>query len=137
MTLTREWEQRPVLSQRDSGRSTLEDQLPALIRVLEIGKAEAERTREEEERRADIRKDRWEEVRKAAFVRVAYERNAERLRAELGSRDVAATRVLRPWRPRPRRHFGSGLAWIREHAERTDPLNWPLRLARGGHFLQS
>jgi hypothetical protein len=36
------WEQRPVLSQHDSGRSTREDQLPALIRALEIGKAEAE-----------------------------------------------------------------------------------------------
>jgi hypothetical protein len=41
-------------------------------------------------RRAEIREDRWEEVRKEAFVRVGYERNAERLLAELGSRDAAA-----------------------------------------------
>jgi len=32
VTLTRGWEQHPVLSQRDTGKSTLEDQLPALIR---------------------------------------------------------------------------------------------------------
>jgi hypothetical protein len=41
------WEQRPVLSQHDSGRSTREDQLPALIRALEIGEAEAEWARKE------------------------------------------------------------------------------------------
>lgn len=56
MALTQGWEQHPVLSQRDSGRSTLEDQLPALIRTLEIGEAEAEWSRKEKERRADIRK---------------------------------------------------------------------------------
>ncbi|HEV3380689.1 MAG TPA: hypothetical protein VG142_06885 [Trebonia sp.] len=89
VTLTQEWEQRPVLTQCDTGKSTLEDQLPALIRVLEIDKAEAEWARKEEERRADIRKERWEEVRKEAFVRVAYERNAARLRGELDSRDAA------------------------------------------------
>jgi hypothetical protein len=38
----------------------------------------------------DIRKERWEAVKKEAFVRVGYERNAERLLAELGSRDAAA-----------------------------------------------
>jgi len=58
VTLTRGWEQHPVLSQRDSGKSTLEDQLPALIRVLEINKAEDEWARKEEERRAVIRKER-------------------------------------------------------------------------------
>jgi hypothetical protein len=39
---------------------------------------------------ADIRKERWEEVKKEAFGRVGYERNAERLLAELGGRDAAA-----------------------------------------------
>ena len=116
VTLTQGWEQRPVLSQRDSGRSTLEDQLPAFIRVLEIGKAEAEWARKEEERRADIRKDRWEEVRKEAFVRVAYERNAERLRSELDAMPrrpcartpTRSTRTPQPWRPRPRGRHVSG-----------------------------
>lgn len=32
----------PVLSQRDTGKSTLEDQLHALIRLLKIDKAKAE-----------------------------------------------------------------------------------------------
>ncbi len=48
VTLTRGWEQHPVLSQRDTGRSTLEDRLPALIRLLEIDKTEAEWARKEE-----------------------------------------------------------------------------------------
>jgi hypothetical protein len=90
VTLTRGWEQHPVLSQRDSSRSTLEDQLPALIRVLEIGEAEAEWARKEEERRPEIREDRWKEVKKEAFVHMAYERNAKRLLAELDSRDATA-----------------------------------------------
>jgi hypothetical protein len=41
-----------------------------LIRLLEIDKAEAEWARKEEERRADIRKERWEAVKKEAFVRI-------------------------------------------------------------------
>ncbi|MDX6390409.1 MAG: hypothetical protein QOJ73_1472 [Streptosporangiaceae bacterium] len=137
VTLTRGWEQHPVLSQRDTGKSTLEDQLPALIRVLEIGQAEADWARNEEERRSEIREDRWKEVKKQAFVHVAYERNAKRLLTELDSRDAAtamcsyadeidarasaleapAARAAREW-----------AEWIREHAERTDPLNGPLRL---------
>jgi hypothetical protein len=93
--------------------------------------------RGEEERRADIRKERWEEVKKEAFVRVAYERNAERLLAELDSRDAAAT--MRAYADEidarvaaleaPAAQAARGWAeWIREHAERTDPLNGPLRL---------
>ncbi|MGH3170201.1 MAG: 2OG-Fe(II) oxygenase, partial [Trebonia sp.] len=139
VTLTRGWEQHPVPSQRDSGRSTLEDQLPALIRVLEIGKAGAEWERKEEECRADIRKERWEEVRKEAFIRVAYERNAERLRAELDSRDAAAAMrayadeidaraaALEAQAAQEARELAT---WIREHAERTDPLNGALYVAK-------
>ena len=59
VTLTRGWEQHPVLSQRDTGKSTLEGQLPALIRLLEIDKAEADWARQEEERRSEIREKRW------------------------------------------------------------------------------
>jgi len=40
VTLTRGREKHPVLSQRDTGKSTLEDRLPALIRVLKIGEAD-------------------------------------------------------------------------------------------------
>lgn len=137
VTLTQGWEQHPVLSQRDTGKSILEDQLPALIRMLEIDKAEAEWARKEEERRADIRKERWEEVKKEAFARVAHERNAERLLAELDSRDAAA--AMRTYADEidtraaaleaPAAQAARGWAeWIREHAERTDPLNGPLRL---------
>ena len=137
VTLTRGWEQHPVLSQRDTSKSTLEEQLPTLIQVLEIGKAEAEWTRKEEERRSDIREDRWKELKKEAFVHVAYERNAKRLLAELDSRDAAAamrayadeidTRAagMEAQAARAAREWAE---WIREHAERTDPLNGPLHL---------
>jgi hypothetical protein len=100
--------------------------------VLEIGKTEAEWARKEEERRAGIRKERWEEVRKEAFVRVAYERNAERLRSELDSRDAAAS--MRAYADEIDAHTAGREApagqaarewadWIRQHAEHTDPLN--------------
>jgi hypothetical protein len=91
VTLTRGWEQHPVLSRRNTGESTLEDQLPALIQLLEIDKAEGDWARLEEERRSEIREERWKQVKKEAFVRVAYQRNAQRLLAELDSRDAAAT----------------------------------------------
>jgi hypothetical protein len=137
VTLTRGWEQHPVLSQRDTGKSTLEDQLPSPVRVLEIGQAEADWAQEEEERRSEIREERWKEVKKEAFAHVSYERNAERLLTELDSHDAAAAmhayadkidahaaeledpdaRAAREW-----------AEWNRVHAERTDPLNGPLRL---------
>src|SRR5450756_1999105 len=41
VTLTRGWEQHPVLSQRDTGKSTLEDQLPALIRCARSARLRA------------------------------------------------------------------------------------------------
>src|ERR1700722_4994018 len=82
--------QHPVLSQRDTGKSTLEDQLPSLVRVLEIGQAEADWAQKEKERRSEIREERWKEVKKEALVHVAYERNAKRLLTELDSRDAAA-----------------------------------------------
>jgi hypothetical protein len=137
VTLTRGWEKHPVLSQRDTGKSTLEDQLPALIWVLEIGEAEADWTRKEEERRSEILEERWKEVKKEAFIHVAYERNAKRLLTELDSRDATAAmrayadeidaraaeledpdaQATREW-----------AEWIRQHVDRTDPLNGRLRL---------
>ena len=137
VTLTRGWEQHPVFSQRDTGKSTLEDQLPALIRLLEIDRAEAGWARQEEGRRSEIREERWKEVKKEAFARVAYERNAKRLLAEIDSRGAAATmrayadeidaRALTLAAPAAQAAHGWA-EWIREHAERTDPLNGPLRL---------
>ena len=117
VTLTRGWEQYPVLSQRDTGRSTLEDQLPALIRLLEIDKAEAEWARKEEERRADIRKERWEEVKKDAFVvwamsampSASWLSSAAAMPQRVCARTpMRSTRVPRPWRPQPRGRHASG-----------------------------
>jgi hypothetical protein len=105
--------------------------------VLEIGQAEADWARKEEERRSEIREDRWKEVKKEAFVHVAYERYAKRLLTELDSRDTAApmrayadeidARALALEAPAARaaREWAE---WIRKHAERTDLLNGPLRL---------
>jgi len=77
---------------------------------------------------------------------VAYERNAKRLLTELDSRDAAAAMrgyadeidarasALKAPAARAAREWAE---WIRDHAEHTDPLNGPLRLARGGLLLQS
>lgn len=46
---------------RYTSKSTLEDQLPVLILVLKIG--EADWTRREEERRSEIREERWKRSR--------------------------------------------------------------------------
>jgi len=55
VTLARGLEHHPVLSQRDTGKSTLEDQLPVLIRVIEISKVEADWAQKEEGRRGHAR----------------------------------------------------------------------------------
>lgn len=111
--------------------------MPALIWSLEIDKAEADWARQEEERRSEIREERWKEVKKEAFVRVAYERNARRLLSELKSRDAVA--AMRAYTEEidahaanltvPAAQAARGWAeWIREYAERTDPLYGPLHL---------
>jgi hypothetical protein len=131
------WQDHTVLTRRDTGGTTLEDQLPALIRDLQISEAEAQWARKEEERRNGIRQARWEEVKKEAFTKVAYERNAQRLGEELARRDAAAamTAYADEITARADELDASSAAaarewagWIRRHAERTNPLNWPLRV---------
>ena len=105
--------------------------------MLEIGEAEADWARKEEERRSEIREERWKEVKKEAFIHVAYERNAKRLLAELDSRDAAA--AMRAYADEIDAHAAEledpdaqaareWAKWIRQHAERTEPLNGRLRL---------
>jgi epoxyqueuosine reductase QueG len=105
--------------------------------VLEIGEAEADWARKEEERRSEIREERWKEVNKEAFIHVAYQRNAKRLLAELDSRDAAA--AMRTYADEIDSHAAEledpdaqaareWARWIHQHAERTDPLNGRLRL---------
>lgn len=137
ITVIKAWRDQTVLTQRDTGGATLEDQLPALVRVLETSEAEAQWARKEEERRDAIRQARWEEVKKEAFAKVAYERNAQRLGEELARRDAAAAMTAyadeitahadqldAPGAAAAREWAG----WIRRHAERTNPLNGPLRV---------
>lgn len=139
VTLTRGWEQRPVLSQRDTAGVPLEDQLPLLFRDLEATEAEAAWARKEETRRAEIRRERWEEVKKEAFAKVAYERNAERLRDELQRRQAAAE--MRQYAAEMIAHHSTSGAtegqsarewadWIQQYAQRIDPLNGPLRVTQ-------
>jgi hypothetical protein len=137
VTLSNGWEMRSILSLRDTAEATLEEQLPEVVRRLEIAEAEAQWARKEETRRGDIRKVRWEEVKKDAFAKLTYERNAERLRDELARRDAAASMCryadeiiahaadLDALREASAREWAS---WIRQHAERINPLNGPLQL---------
>lgn len=137
LTLTKPWDHQPILSLRDTGEATLEEQIPTFIQRLEISEAQAHWAREEESRRAEIREVRWQEVRKEAFVALTQQRNAEKLRDELTRRE--ATAAMREYADEidaittQSAGFDAEAAhewanWIRQHAEATDPLNGPLRI---------
>ena len=126
-----------MLSARDTAGATLEEQLPMLIHKLEVAEAEAKWSREEEARRAEIRAVRWEEVKKEAFTKLTYQRNAETLRDQLERRQAAA--AMRRYADEmdaradqldaPAAEEAKKWAeWIRQHADRTDPINGALRL---------
>jgi len=91
VTLTRMWTDDAILSACDKPDAPIEEQLPTLIHKLEIAEAEADWSRQEEMRRSEVRQARWEEVKKEAFARLTYERNAEMLRDQLERRQAAAT----------------------------------------------
>ncbi|AYF77733.1 hypothetical protein D7D52_32380 [Nocardia yunnanensis] len=139
VTLTKAWEQHPILEQRDTAKAAIEDQLAALVRHLEIAEAEAAWKQQEEERRSKIREVRWEEVKQAAFIELTYERNAEHLRDQLTRRDAATSmRAYADEVNAQAARLGDDAAeaarewadWIRRHADRTDPITGPLAVVR-------
>lgn len=139
VTLTKTWEDQAVLSVRDTKDATIEEQLPTLIRNLEIAEAEADWSRQEESRRSDIRKIRWEEVKQEAFTKLSYERNADALADQLQSRQAVADMRAYAGEVEARAEVcgdqdaeaARGWAnWIREHADRVDPINGPLHVIR-------
>lgn len=108
-----------------------------LIRKLEIGETEADWLRQEESRRAEIRETRWEEVKQEAFTKLTYQRNAEMLSDQLQRRQsVAAMRTYAHEIEARALQLNASDAdearkwaiWIRQHADRTDPINGPLQL---------
>lgn len=137
VTITPTWEDKAVLSLQDTAGGPLEEQLPTLIRQLEIAEAEADWARQEESRRSEIRKARWKEVKQEAFTKLTYERNTELLRDQLERREAAAT--MRTYadeveaRAKELDSPGSDEArewavWIRQHADSINPINGPLRI---------
>lgn len=137
VTITKIWEDQAILSLCDTDGASIEEQLPTLIHKLEIAEAEADWSRQEEERRSEARQARWEEVKKEAFTKLTYERNAEMLRDQLERRQAAAT--MRTYadevdaQANQLNHADGDearnwSAWIRQHADDTDPVNGPLRL---------
>ncbi len=137
VTITKIWEDQTVLSFFDTPDATIEAKLPTLIYKLEVAEAEADWSRQEEARRSEARQTRWEEVKKEAFTKLTYERNAEMLRDQLERRQAAAAmrtyadevnaradKLSDPVRDEAR----NWSAWIRQHADDTDPINGPLRL---------
>lgn len=136
VTITKRWEDRTILSLSDTPGRSIEEQLPTLIQKLEIAEAEADWSRQEERRRSEVRQTRWEEVKKEAFTKLTYERNADMLRDQLERRQAAAAmrtyadevnaqadQLNGPLRDEARKWS----AWIRQHADTTDPINGPLR----------
>lgn len=137
VTITKPWKDEAILSLRDSSDESIEEKLPTLIHILEIAEAEADWSHREEERRSEARQTRWEEVKKQAFAKLTYERNAEMLRDQLEGRQAAAAmRTYADEVTAQADQLGGPLrddarewsAWIREHADSTDPINGPLRL---------
>lgn len=137
VTIEKAWDKETVLSLQDTAGASLEDQLPVLIRKLEIGEAEADWLRQEESRRAEIRETRWEEVKQEAFAKLTYQRNAEMLSDQLQRRQsVAAMRTYAHEIEACALQLNASDAedarkwaiWIRQHADRTDPINGPLQL---------
>lgn len=136
-SVTRTSDTRPVLTLRDTSGATLEEQLPALVRALETGEAEAQWARKEKDRRAAIRAARWEEARTEAFTKLAYERNAQRLREELDRRAAAvamtvyADEITAHAATLGDKEAAAALewaGWIRQHAKAANPLNGPLHV---------
>ncbi|WP_319455601.1 MULTISPECIES: hypothetical protein [unclassified Mycobacterium] len=139
VAIKKPWEDQTVLSLRDTVGASLEEQLPTLIRELEIAEAEADWSRQEESRRSKIRETRWEEVKQEAFTKLSYVRNAEMLRDQLERRQAAAT--MRTYANEiesraeqfddpDKEEAREWATWVRQHADRTDPINGPLHLLR-------
>lgn len=136
VVISKVWEDQLVFSLQDAEGVPLEDQLPVLIRKLEIGEAEAEWSRQEEDRRSQIRKIRWKEVEQEAFTKLTYERNAKQLQDQLERRREAAEMRVYAQEIEAQAEQREGLekedalqwaSWIRQYADRTDPIIGPLR----------
>lgn len=136
LTVHDRWGEKMITSVRESKNETLEEQLPAVLRTLDIAEAEDAWEREEETRRRAIREERWEEVKQEAFVQLAYQRNIEQLQQQLAHADDAAR--MRSYADSVEAHATTlgpsdeeaargWAAWIRHHATSIDPLNGALR----------
>ncbi|GAB5903131.1 hypothetical protein [Mycobacteroides chelonae] len=137
VSITKAWDDQKVLSLQDAAGASLEEQLPVLIRKFEIGEAEADWSHQEESRRAEIREIRWEEVKQEAFTKLSYQRNVEMLDDQLERRQsVAAIRTYAHEIEARAEQLNASDAdearkwavWVRQHADRTDPINGPLQL---------
>jgi hypothetical protein len=134
--ISKVWEDQLIFSLQDAEGVPLEDQLPVLIRKLEIGEAEAEWSRQEEDRRSEIRKIHWKEVEQEAFTKLTHQRNVEQLHDQLERRQAAAEmRVYaKEIETQAEQYDGTTreaalkwATWIRQYADQTDPISGPLR----------
>lgn len=137
VALTPKWDDKAVLSLRDTPGAPLEEHLPTVIRRLEIAEAEADWARQEESRRSEIRETRWKEVKQEAFTKLTYERNTELLRDQLERREAAATMRTYAHEVEARaeeldspgsEEAREWAAWIQRHAYSIDPINGPLHV---------
>ena len=136
VTVSKVWQDQLIFSLQDTEDTTLEDQLPVLIRKLEIAEAEADWSGQEADRRSQIREIRWKEIEQEAFTKLTYQRNTEQLHDQLKRRQaVAEMRVYAQeieaqaeQREEPEKQDALKWAtWIRQYADRADPIIGPLR----------
>lgn len=139
VTIAKPWKDEAILSLGDSFDASIEEKLPTLIHKLEVAEAEANWSHQEEERRSEARQNRWDEVKKEAFTKLIYERNAEMLRDQLERRQAAAAMRTYADEVNAKADQLDGpasdearewSAWIRQHADSTDPIDGSLRPLR-------
>lgn len=137
VTVTTGWGATDLFRLSDEPGAPLEDQLPVLIRKLELRVAEEKWEWQERERRQKIRQERGEEIRAAVVEKVRYERNTKQAVSQLKDRQTAAW--LRDYADEVDVRAGQldGEAavaagewakWLRDHADRVDPLEGELRV---------
>ncbi|NTW38632.1 MAG: hypothetical protein HGA44_01895 [Cellulomonadaceae bacterium] len=128
-------------SWKDTKARTLDEQLPELMRTLDVAQAERDWESQETRRRQELKDARWKQVRATALEAYLYDMHAKRLEDELNRRDAVermrayADLVEVRSRDVDARRGAEALAWvgwIRSHAESIDPLEGAVRASPVG-----
>lgn len=123
---------------RDTKTTTLEERLPAVLRELEIRALEDDHRRHQEQRQADMKRQRWERAKEQARHDFREADRADLLTRQLQSWRLAKELdsylsemraiVLAMTSEEERAAAQDWLSWISQHRQSIDPLQQPLRM---------